>query len=62
MMSNTFTLVPVLVCASMMFVMFGGAVVLLLATRTPLGRLPWFERRARRAHEKAAGVGRPFGQ
>ena len=57
MMSHTFTLLPLLICGGMMFVMFGGAAVLWLATRTPLGRLSWFERRAR-AHGEAHDVTR----
>jgi hypothetical protein len=56
MMTNTFTLLPVLACAVMMLVMFSGAAILWLATRTPLGRLSWFERRARRARGETEGA------
>jgi hypothetical protein len=55
-MTHMLSLLPVLACAAMMLVMFGGAAVLWLAARTPLGRLSWFERRARRAHGKAHSV------
>jgi len=50
-MTHMLSLVPALVCVAMMLVMFGGAAILWLATRTPLGRLSWFERRARHARE-----------
>jgi hypothetical protein len=55
-MTHMLSLLSVLACAAMMLVMFGGAAVLWLATRTPLGRLSWFERRARRAHGEAQDV------
>jgi hypothetical protein len=56
MMSNSLTLLSVLLCGGMMLAMFGGATVLWLARRTPLGRLSWFERRARRARGEAEGA------
>jgi hypothetical protein len=56
MMSHMFTLVPILACSAMLLVMFGGATVLWLATRTPLGRLSWFERRARAARGEVDGI------
>ncbi len=56
-MTHMLSLLPVLVCAAMLAMMFGGAgAIVWLATRTPLGRLSWFERRARRAHPKAQDV------
>jgi hypothetical protein len=56
MMTHTLTLLPVLLCGGMMVAMFGGAAVLWLATRTPLGRLSWFERRARPARGETEGA------
>jgi hypothetical protein len=44
------SLLPVLACAAMLF---GAGAIVWLATRTPLGRLSWFERRALHAHPKA---------
>jgi hypothetical protein len=40
----------------MLAMMFGAGVIVWLATRTPLGHLSWFERRARNAHPKAQDV------
>jgi len=62
MMTNMFTLLPVLACVAMLLLMFGGAAVLWLATRTPLGRLSWFERRVRHARGEAEDAGKPFGR
>jgi hypothetical protein len=53
MMSHMLPLLPMLVCAVMLF---GTGAILRLASRTPLGRLAWFERRARRAHREPADV------
>ncbi|MEO6857309.1 MAG: hypothetical protein ABI323_01790 [Solirubrobacteraceae bacterium] len=39
---------PLLVCAAMLLMMFGAGAIVWLATRTPLGRLSWFARRAQR--------------
>ncbi len=42
-----------LVCAAMLLMMFGAGAIVWLRTRTPLGRLSWFARRAQR-HESLA--------
>ena len=47
-MTHMLSLLPVLACAAMLAMMFGAGAIVWLATRTPLGRLSWFERRARR--------------
>jgi len=52
------SLLPILVCAAMIAMMFGAGAIAWLATRTPLGRLSWFERRAHNAHPKAQDVER----
>jgi hypothetical protein len=49
-MTHMLSLLPVLACAAMMF---GGGALVWLATRTPLGRMSWVERRARHADPKA---------
>jgi hypothetical protein len=56
MMTNTFTLLPVLACSAMLLMMFAAAAAR-LARRTPLARLSWFERRARRARDAAKTPG-----
>jgi hypothetical protein len=50
------SLLPILACAAMIAMMFGAGAIVWLATRTPLGRLSWLERRARNAHPKAQDV------
>jgi hypothetical protein len=55
-MTHMFSLLPVLACAAMLAMMFGAGAIVWLTNRTPLGRLSWFERRARRAHPKAQDV------
>jgi hypothetical protein len=50
------SLLPMLASAAMLAMMFGAGAIVWLAIRTPLGRLSWFERRARRAHPKAKDV------
>jgi hypothetical protein len=55
-MTHILSLLPVLACAAMLAMMFGAGAIVRLATRTPLGRLSWFERRARHANSKADDV------
>jgi hypothetical protein len=50
-MSQMLTLLPLLACAVMMF---GGGAVLWFTTRTPLRRVPWIARRARRRGHRHA--------
>jgi hypothetical protein len=50
------SLLPMLACAAMMAMMFGAGAIVWLATKTPLGRLSWFARRARRVAPKVGGV------
>ncbi len=52
-MTHMLSLLPVLACAAMLAMMFGAGAIVWLATRTPLGRVSWFERRARHAERKA---------
>lgn len=46
MTTTLLSLLPLLLCAAMML---GAGVLVRLAIRTPLGRVPWLARRARRA-------------
>ena len=55
-MTHMLSLLPVLVCAAMIALTFGAGAIVWLATRTPLGRLSWFEHRARHAHPKTKDV------
>ena len=55
-MTHMLSLLPVLACAAMLAMMFGAGAIVWLATRTPLGRLSSFERRARQAHPKAQDI------
>jgi len=55
-MTHMLSLLPILACAAMTAMMFGAGAIVWLATRTPLGRLSWFERRARHSHPKAQDV------
>ena len=55
-MTHMLSLLSVLACVAMLAMMFGAGAIVWLATRTPLGRLSWFERRARRAHPEAKDV------
>ena len=52
-MTHILSLVPLLACAAMMF---GGGAIVWLATRTPLRRVSWFQRRAPHAAPKAQDV------
>jgi hypothetical protein len=55
-MTHMFSLLPMLACGAMFAMMFGAGAIVWLATRSPLGRLSWFERHAHRAHPKAQDV------
>ena len=55
-MTHMVSVLPVLACAAMIAMMFGAGAIVWLATRTPLGRLSWFERRGRLAQPKARDV------
>jgi hypothetical protein len=55
-MTHMLSLLPMLACAAMIAMMFGAGAIARLVTRTPLGRLSWLARRARRAHPEAQHV------
>jgi hypothetical protein len=57
-MTHMLSLLPILACAAMLAMLLGAGAIVWLATRTPLGRLSWFERRARDAHPKVEDVER----
>jgi hypothetical protein len=45
-MTTLFSLIPLVLCAGMMF---GAGIAVWFATRTPLRRVPWIARHARRS-------------
>jgi|GraSoiStandDraft_41_1057321.scaffolds.fasta_scaffold5283873_2 hypothetical protein len=50
MTTTLLSLLPLVICAAMMF---GAGALVWLATRTPLGRVPWVARHARRSGSEA---------
>lgn len=54
-MATLFSLLPILFCVGMMF---GAGVLLWFADKTPLRRVPWIARRARRKSAAADGGSR----
>jgi hypothetical protein len=57
-MTHMLSILPILACAAMVAMMFGAGALAWLSTRTPLGRVLWFGRRARPAQPKVQRVER----
>jgi hypothetical protein len=57
-MTHMLSILPILACAAMIAMMFGGGAIVWLGTRTRLGRLSWFGRRARHAEPETQDVAR----